>query len=141
VTPALTRQGVLEALLACRFYASEDWDLEITFRMGDYWMGSAVPLGQVQPLTVKVRDRDEPGATYTVRLLGGTVGGPPLQASTPPLQEFHLGDNQAANYSLADPKPGTYYLLAVRQTRTGLDPGPVQTEDDAWTAPVWIVAR
>jgi hypothetical protein len=131
----LTKDSIMEAIKERRCYASEDEDMKVYFKAGDYWMGSTVSKDKVEDLNIRMVDDKEKIATYTVNLYEDEIGGQPVSINEP-IETFNLKNNEEKDYKLNSPQKGTYYLIRVTQSSNPGDPN--KTEDDAWTAPIWI---
>lgn len=139
IASELTLESIMEALKSRRFYASEDSTMEVTFRAGDYWMGSEVPIEEFGGFYVSVRDAEEPDATYAIELFEGIVGEEALDSDSESLQSRALGDSEEAHFYINDATGGTFYFVKVTQSRTPDDHN--GSEDNAWTAPIWLVGE
>jgi hypothetical protein len=135
--PSLTKEAIVRAFQHRRFYASEDQNLKVTFRMGSYWMGSIVPFDKKGRLTVKVEDEDEPGLEYIAQLYAKKIGQAPIDEDSP-VEEVTLKGGETRTIDAPNPQRGMYYVLKVTQVGTEDDPGVCGSEDHAWTAPIWI---
>lgn len=73
VGPELSRDALFEAMRARRIYATDDPNMRITFRVGDAWMGSRLPVpdGPVV-FTIFIED-DEPLTLVELISNGGAV--------------------------------------------------------------------
>ena len=136
IAPELTKEAILTAIKERRCYATEDENMKITFRSGNNWMGSVVDVNEISGLKIKVEDDGEPKATYAVRLYRGKIGATKLTQKSKPIKTYTLKNGEEAVYPVDNPETDTYYLLWVTQSKTSADPN--GTEDDAWTAPIWI---
>jgi hypothetical protein len=128
----LTTADLLRAMKARRVYATEDENLQITFRVNGQPMGSIIRTPQPLDLTIEVElsDSDEPGAQYRVDLYRGEVGGNRIEGAT---EESFLEGNGKASFGGQRYESGkVFYFIKVSQT------GSDGKEDFAWTAPVWI---
>jgi hypothetical protein len=134
VAPELTRVAICRAFQARRFYASEDSTMEVTFRAGDDWMGSVLPTAQ--EFTVSVHDAEEPNAQYKLELFKGLVGGMPLTSKSDPEEKVeNVRDGEGKTFK-AGSVENSFWFVKVTQSKTPDDPN--GTEDNAWTAPIWI---
>jgi len=66
VAQALTRESILAALRVRCTFATEDSNLALALRVGESWMGSAVPYAETLSFTVEVVDLDGEGVTLTL---------------------------------------------------------------------------
>ena len=136
IAKELKRDDVLTAIKERRCYATEDENMKVTFKAGNHWMGSIIDLNEISGLYIKIEDNEEPSAIYTVRLYMDEIGNSKLTINSQPLQTYTLDNNEEVIYPINNPEPDTYYFLRVTQSNTSADPN--NTEDDAWTAPIWI---
>ena len=72
VGPALTRDALIEAMRARRLYASDDPNMRITFRVGDAWMGSRLPV-PAGPVVFTIRVEDDEPLTHVELVSNGGV--------------------------------------------------------------------
>jgi hypothetical protein len=129
LAPALTRDGLYEAMRARRGYATKLDGLVVDYKVGGVVMGSMVTrTGARLPVTVHIRERDAAGGAVISKLEIITNGGKVVAS--------HKGDTAAADWtSSVRSRAGRYYYLRV-WTRGFLGLG----AKTAWTAPVWVVA-
>ncbi len=95
IANGLTKRDILDAMRARHVYATEDKNLEIVFRSGNSLQGDIVPAPAIDselPLSVFIRDRDEPNASYRVEVYVDAPGGDP---ATRPAEVFRLEGNTA----------------------------------------------
>ena len=96
--------------------------------MGSIIGMSASSSAQIQ---VTVEDKDEPDASYQVRLFyDDGIGG--SEAGVVENQRLEAGESQMS--FVHSPAAGGYYFVKLTQDGTG-------HKDDIWTAPVWIGAE
>jgi len=144
VAPELTPEDLAAAFQQRRFYATEDSTLRLVVKSGGAWMGEVVSPAAFDGITVAAHDPEEPQATYRVRIYAGFVreqGDPErttdlLKPQSAPLHDEELTSGQSRTWAL-DGEAGTFYTVRVSQSLTSDDPN--GTEDDAWSAPIWIV--
>ena len=144
IANALTRPDILAALKARRTFASDDKNIEIIFRSGESIGGDiaeAPVAGTTLPLTVEIRDPDEPNARYRVDVLSDLPGG---DRARRPAESFRVEGNTQGRLSLDGVPfqgPGQFVLLRVIQTSPPSSDGDEEheeTEDRTWTAPIWF---
>ena len=78
IANALTRPDILSALKARHTFASDDKNIEVIFRSGESLGGDVVQApqpGTTLPLSVEIRDPDEPNARYRLDVLSDLPGG------------------------------------------------------------------
>jgi hypothetical protein len=135
LAPSLTKANILDGIRQRRVYASQDKNLRIFFTINANPLGSVVQLSQGTPLDIRVRleDPDEAGALYRVSLRRDVVGGE-LEADAE-LANKDLTGNGTATFDQFKHTPEDEYFL-VQVVQQGSDGA-----DQAWTAPIWIVAE
>jgi len=123
----LSREALLEAMVARRIYASDDPNMEITFKHGDSWMGSSVWVpGGTATFTIHVVD-DEPITLVELVSNGGTV----VSSLTPPPDSTDVAWDPTAAVSSGD-----WFFVKVTESDILDGEPPVQM---AVTAPFWII--
>lgn len=144
VAKALTRPDILAALKARHTFATDDKNIEVIFRTGESLAGDIVPApaaGTTLPLTVEIRDPDEPNARYRVDVLSDLPGGDRARRLA---ESYRLeGDTQGRLVLDGVPfqAPGQFVLLRIIQTSAPPSEGDdehEETEDRVWTAPIWF---
>lgn len=139
IAPDFSRAGIVEALRRRHAYASEDRNLRVVFRIGDALQGDIVDpptVGTELPITIELRDDDEPAARYKIDVFKDAPGG--TQAARP-VETFRFTGNQIVPLELEGVRfetAGEFILLRVTQY-TDQDDDHVE-EDRAWTAPIWF---
>lgn len=139
IAPDFSRHGVIDALRRRHAYASEDKNLRIVFKIGDALQGDIVPppaIGTELPLTIQLKDEDEPEARYRIDVFKDAPG--EIQASRP-TETFRFTGNQATPVPLEGVRfeaASEYVLLRITQY-SDEDDDHVE-EDRAWTAPIWF---
>lgn len=145
ITAAFTRAAILDALRARRTFASDDRNISVIFRSGEAIGGDIVaplPPGTALPLTVEIKDPDEPQARYRVDVLSDHPGG---DRARRPVDSYRIEGNTNGRFPLdgvlAD-GPGQFVLLRITQTSAEQgDEEHEETEDRVWTAPIWYEAQ
>lgn len=122
----LTRPALLEAMQQRRFYAADDANAEVTFKISGQPMGSQLTLPGAPTLEVNVVDQDGEAVT-SIELLAGIPGSGIAATSL-------TTSNGAATLSFTDPisNEATYYYYAVITQADG---------DKIWTAPIRYTRR
>lgn len=118
---ARTKAAITEALLAMRFYATEDYNMQVT-----YTVNNAFPMGSIVAQTINptlyVSATDADGETITsIKIYFGVPGSnvaPTVLAST---------TSSSITYTHAFASGTYYYYAEILQADGGI----------AWTAPVW----
>jgi len=131
---SLSEQGFKDAILARRCYASEDEDMVIQFTVNGEMMGSVTPIG-VTPVAncrISFEDKGEPNAEYRVKLFyDDAIGGEPAAV----IEDVSVEPGVTEVAFIHSSAAGGYYFAKVTQKRSE----DTDCNDDAWTAPVWIV--
>lgn len=145
IAPDFTRRGILDALKRRHAYASEDRNLRILFRIGGALQGDIVPsppIGSELPITLVLRDDDEPNAWYRVDVYRDSPGGRPASW---PVETFEFEGDQTEPIALEGihlEEEGQYLFLRITQTAPADGEEGAETEhlgeDIAWTAPIWF---
>lgn len=144
VADALSRDGIMAALRARHTFASEDKNLKVIFRSGEALAGDIVALptaGTTLPLTVEIKDPDEPGARYRIDVLTDQPGG---DRARRPVDSFIIKGNTIGRQALEGIEfqgPGQFVMLRI--TQSSAERGDVEheeQEDRLWTAPIWYQA-
>ena len=138
ISTALTRDSITDAFKERRVYASEDSTLQVTFKAGSSWMGSIVRKEDFGGFQVMAHDPEEPDAEYMFELFEGLIGGAALKHTSQPIDKQILQDGKTSYFYRPDARGGNYYFIRVTQSKTPSDHN--GTEDNAWTAPIWIVS-
>lgn len=142
IAPDFTRRGIIEALRRRHAYASDDKNLRAIFRAGDALQGDIVPppdLGAELPLTLQIKDEDEPNAIYRVDVYKDVAGGKPARN---PVESFEFSGDQISPVALEGirfEEVGEYVLLRITQFSdevAGDEEHPI--DDQLWTAPIWF---
>ncbi|RSK46102.1 CehA/McbA family metallohydrolase [Hymenobacter perfusus] len=123
VAPSLTKADLLAALRQRSFYASDDWNAEVTFSLNGQPMGSIFTGGTAPALTLSVNDLDGE-AIRSITLLKGTPGsGQAAQAVATVTGPTALSYSDAA---LTVGATAYYYAVIVQQDG-----------DRIVTSPIW----
>ena len=127
LAPALTKADLLDALRQRHFYASDDWNAEVTFTLNNQPMGSIFADQGPASVSVNVSDADNE-AVSSVKVLRGVPGSglAPVVVAT--------GAAGATALSYVDPQAvnSTAYYYAVIAQADG---------DSVVTSPVWYTRR
>ncbi len=123
---ALTREAVIEAFRARRFYATEDSDLVLDFRCDGFPMGATVA-GASREFTVSAEDRG--GDIFShVRLHRNGIE-----------VDSAVVSGDAFTVTLSEPDPNRsgddYYYVIVTQTDDNDNNG---RNDEALSSPIWV---
>lgn len=143
VAPRLTKAAVLDALRARHAYATSDKNLRLVFRAGRALQGdivTSVPAVDSElPLTLSIKDDNEPRAAYRIDVYSDVPGGDPINPRRPVNSYSVTGDTPAPIALDGVPfwTKGQYVIVRVKQLRdTGEDEA--EEPDTAWTAPIWF---
>ena len=139
ISEHLDRPAIIDALRRRHAYASEDKNLRVVFKSGGAIQGDIVSppaLGSELPLTLQIKDDDEPDARYKVDVFKDAPGG---ESAEKPVETYRFTGNQPVPVSLEGirfEKAGEYVLLRITQY-SDEDEDHV-SEDRVWTAPIWF---
>ncbi|MDO7850398.1 T9SS type A sorting domain-containing protein [Hymenobacter convexus] len=127
LAPALTKADMIDALRQRHFYASDDWNAEVTFTLNSQLMGSIFADVTPASMSVSVSDADNE-AVSSVRVLRGVPGSgakPVVVASaTAGATALSYVDPQGVNTT-------AYYYAVVAQA----------DGDSIVTSPIWYTRR
>jgi len=136
VDGALTKEGLLKALMARHCYATEDRNLTILPKVtGSRLPGDILPIqgDGVLQLDLSITDPDEPAAAYQLEVWSGVAG-----SGTAPRRQSGLSQRRDGDGPLTLTLPASepaYFVIHVRQESAT---GPCGKSDDAYLAPIWI---
>ncbi|TGE22697.1 T9SS type A sorting domain-containing protein [Hymenobacter metallicola] len=123
VAPSLTKEALLTALRQRSFYASDDWNAEVTYTVGGQPMGSIFTAPVAPAIALSVNDVDGE-AIRSITLMKGTPGsGQVAQALTSVAGTTALTFSDAA---LATGSTAYYYAIILEQDG-----------DRIVTSPIW----
>jgi hypothetical protein len=125
---ALKRDSIMAAYRAMRFYASDDWNAQVTFTVNGNYMGSNFSTTSNSSIYVSVNDPDapsDPGDNIdSIRIYYGQPG----SGINATLLAYTSGSN-TLNYTHTTIATNSYYYFArIRQV----------DGDIIWTSPVWV---
>ncbi len=123
LAPSLTRANLLSALRNRRFYASDDWNVQVTFTVSGNYMGSEVLLTSNSVINVSVTDPDGGDNVASIQIYYGVPG----SGSAPTV--LTSGSSSALSYTHTT-SPGNQYYYYARITQSD--------GDIINTAPVWV---
>lgn len=140
LSESLSQKDILNAFRNNRTFATEDKNLKIILQLNDALMGSAInaPVESELSFKVSISDKDEPNATYTIQIIGGTIKPEVSTMAT----EWKAKDGILATKTgvnggtlpvtglFATAEPSFYYVKVTQNSAQG--------KDRAWTAPVWV---
>lgn len=143
IAPELTKEAVLGALRARHAYATADKNLRLVYRSGSALQGdvvNALPAADVDlPLSLTIKDDDEPTARYRVDVFSDVPGGEPIRSDKPTNSFILDGDITVPIHLDGVPfvERGQYVVVRVTQLSSDGD-DETANEDVAWTAPIWF---
>lgn len=120
---SLTKSNIADAYRNMRFYATDDYNLKITYTIANKQMGSITTQAGTPTITVIIAD-DDGESTSTIALMSGVPGSgttPVTLRSVSGTNTLTYTDNTLANLATK------YYYLVVTQA----------DGNQAWTAPIW----
>lgn len=126
----LTPDGIYEAIRARRVFASEDTNLELVMTANGRYMGEVIPYTPEVVIDISLSDPDEPAASYLVQVFADQPG----KEFPKPIaqQQLPAGRNQLKISWKPAAAGESYAFVKVSQLNAE------GSQDDAWTAPVWI---
>lgn len=120
---SLTKDNVADAYRNMRFYASEDFNLKVSYTIGNKQMGSTTTIAGTPTINVSVSD-DDGESVSSIAILSGVPGSgtsPTTIASNSNSSTLTYTDNTLSNLSTK------YYYVLVTQA----------DGHRAWTSPIW----
>lgn len=118
---SLTRANVMDAFRSMRFYASDDYNLQVNFKVNSVFPMGSIVAQNINP-TITVNATDVDGETITnIRIFYGVPG----SNSNPTVLTTSASSSLTYTHSFSS---GTYYYYAEITEADG---------NLAWTAPVW----
>lgn len=120
---SLTKSNIADAYRNMRFYASDDYNLKISYTIANKQMGSITTQAGTPTISVSVTDDDGENAT-TIALMSGVPGSgstPTTLTSSSSSNTLTYTDNSLANLATK------YYYIVVTQA----------DGNQAWTSPIW----
>ncbi len=120
---SLTKANIADAYRNMRFYASEDYNLKVTYTIGGKQMGSTTTQAGTPTINVSVSD-DDGEAVSSIALLSGVPG----SGSTPTtLTSVSNSSTLTYTHSALTNNSTRYYYIQVTQA----------DGHRAWTSPIW----
>jgi hypothetical protein len=120
---SLTKSNIADAYRNMRFYASDDYNLKITYTIANKQMGSITTQVGTPTISVSIVD-DDAESTTSIALMTGVPGSgstPTTLTSVSSSNTLTYTDNTLANLSTK------YYYIIVTQA----------DGNQAWTSPIW----
>jgi trimeric autotransporter adhesin len=120
---SLTKSNIADAYRNMRFYASQDYNLKVSYTIGTKQMGSITTLAGTPTISVSVSDIDLEATTSIVVKAGvpGSGSNPTTLTSNTNSSTLTFTDNTLANLATK------YYYVEVTQA----------DGHKAWTSPIW----
>ena len=122
LAPSLTRDNLMEGYEAMRFYASEDWNVKVTFTVNGEVMGSSLTDVDEVNIEVSVDDEDASEKTSSIKVLWGVPKSGVLAKTL-----ISKINSETLSYTGNAPN-AAYYFLEITQ----------KDGDKIYTAPVWV---
>jgi hypothetical protein len=127
VAAELTKPALYDALRKRHVFATEDNNLFLTLKSGNFWMGDIVPPQANMTLEITATDADEK-TPLQVLIYADQVGGSVAR----PVHQAQIMPGETLTWNWENPQAGMYVFAKVSQLNaTG-------TQDDAWTAPLFV---
>lgn len=125
---SLKRDSIMAAYRAMRFYASEDWNTQVTFTVNGNYMGSDFSTTSNSSIFVSVTDPDAPGDPNdnidSIKIYYGTPG----SGINATLLAYTTGSTTLSYTHTTIQTNQYYYFAKIRQVDGNI----------IWTAPVWV---
>jgi hypothetical protein len=125
----LSPQNLYDAMKACRGYATQDKNLEISFAINGAVMGSTVALASTYVATIHISDPDKVSSDAITLVEIVSDGGQVVASMT--------GGSTTFDWTTSLPSSGGHYFYLRVSTASSITGGPGVT---AWTAPIWMSA-
>lgn len=122
LAPSLTRENIMEAYRAMRFYASEDWNTKVSFTVNGAVMGSSVTEADSISIDVSIDDEDVSDKTTSIKVIWGVP-----KSGTLGKVLASKSNSETLSYTGTAPN-SAYYFLEITQ----------KDGDKIYTAPVWV---
>lgn len=120
---SLTKANIADAYRNMRFYASEDYNLKVSYTIGGKQMGSTTTQAGTPTISVSISD-DDGEAVSSIALLSGVPG-----SGSTPTTLTSVSNSNTLTYThtgLANNTTRYYYLLVTQADG-----------HRAWTSPIW----
>ena len=120
---SLAKTQILDALKASRYYASDDWNVEVNFTMNGLYMGSVAEITNNPTISASITDPDNENISK-IELFYGIPG-----SNIFPTALATVYNTSTLNYTHNINVGSTYYYyLKITQS----------DDDLIWTAPIWV---
>ncbi|HMN32411.1 MAG TPA: T9SS type A sorting domain-containing protein [Chitinophagaceae bacterium] len=124
LSSVLNRDSIISAYKARRFYASDDWNTEVLFKVNNAIMGEALEIAGDVNIQVRVSDIDLTDSTDRIQIFHGEKGSGILPTA---IATLNNSDSLDFNHAI-DLNSEHYYYAKITQ----------KDGDIIWTAPVWV---
>jgi hypothetical protein len=121
---SLKRDSIMAAYKAMRFYASDDWNAQVTFTVNGNYMGSNISTNSNSSIYVSVTDPDAGDNIDSIKIYYGSPG----SGINATVLAYNTGSN-TLNFTHTTIATNTYYYFARIKQVDG---------DIIWTSPVWV---
>lgn len=122
---SLDRDSILAAFRQRRFYASDDWNAQVSFTVNGTVMGSLDTLYTNSVINISVTDPDPGDGVSSIRLYYGVPG----SAGTATTLSLNSTGSSTLSYTHTTTAGSDYYYYAKITQADG---------DIIWTAPIWV---
>jgi len=120
----LNRDSIMDAYRKMRFYASDDWNVKVTFTVNAYPMGSIFNSTTNPVINVQVTDPDVGDNVSNMQVYYGVPG-----SSITAVILTSASSSATLNYTHTISTGETYYYYAVITQADG---------NKIWTSPIWV---
>jgi len=121
---ALNRDNIMAAYRAMRFYASDDWNTQVSFTVNGYPLGSSINVKGNPTINVSITDPDVTDTITSIKVYYGVPGSNTLSTVLTSV----TNNNQLSFVHDVPPSASYYYYVEITQ----------KDGDKIWTAPIWI---
>lgn len=122
LAPILTRNNILDAFRKMRIYSSDDWNVQVDFKINTQPMGSIYAHAGTPTISVNIMDPDAE-STSSISVYYGVPGSGVL----PTVLTTAIGTNSLTYNHVISSGSTYYYYLEITQT----------DGDVIWTSPIW----
>jgi PKD repeat protein len=122
LAPILNRAEILNAFNQRRFYASDDWNVEVNFTIANLPMGSLITQAGNPTLSIAINDPDGEAVT-SITIYSGVSG-----SGNAPTQLTANSNSNTMNFTHTASSNLNYYYYAYIVQADG---------NKIWTAPIW----
>lgn len=120
---SLDRNLIMEAYREMRFYASADWNVQVTFTINGYPMGKRINTKKAATIKAVVKDPDASDSIASIKLMYGQPGTNALST------ELDRSATNTLEHTHNAPKGKVfYYYLEITQS----------DGDKIYTSPIWV---